>query len=186
MKKHLPILALALVLGPVRGLAAQTPAQAPTQGPLRLDPGTRIRVTAPTLTPGKVVGNAVSIDHEWLSLTQPDSASQSWIRLAFVDTVEVSRGRSRRRRALKGSSWGAFLGGGLGVIAGGLAAKNLPTNSQESAALGAVGVGLVGGLIGAAIGAIRPGPERWQPYVLLHDPLPPPPLPGGYAPAAAP
>ncbi|MBV9774348.1 MAG: hypothetical protein JO040_10385 [Gemmatimonadetes bacterium] len=185
MKKHLPLLALALALAPCRGLAAQ----ASTPGPLRLDPGTRIRVSAPTLTPDKVVGSAVSIDHEWLSFTRPDSASrgsQTWVRLAFVDTIEVSRGRSRRRRALKGSSWGAFLGGSLGIIAGGLAAKELPTSSEESAALGAVSVGLVGGAIGAAIGAIRPGKERWQPYVLLHNPLPPPPLPGGYAPASAP
>lgn len=176
MKKHLPLAALALALAPFHGAAAQ--------GPLRLEPGTRIRVSAPSISQRKIVGEAVSIDSEWLHFARPDSATEAWLRLPFVDTVEVSLGRGRARRALRGSTWGAFVGGSLGGIAGALTAKNFSTNIPETAGLGVLGVGVTGGMIGAAIGALRPGRERWKSYVLLHTPLPPPPLPGGYAPAA--
>ncbi|HEX2095184.1 MAG TPA: hypothetical protein VHG28_22495 [Longimicrobiaceae bacterium] len=164
--KHRVLLSALLLLAPYGALAAQERPAAAFQ------PGARVRITAPGLQPEQLTGTVVSVDSEWVHVASRDPEAQTWMRLEFVDAVEVSRGTNRRYRTWKGSSWGAFLGFGMGVISGALASKNLPTTIEQSAALGGIGVGLIGGGIGAAIGALIPARERWQPYRMTQVPAP--------------
>ena len=150
------VLAAGLALAAPCGLAAQQ--KAPP-----LAPGARVRIVAPALSQEKIAGTVVSVDSDWVHLASTEPAAERWLHLSLVDSADVSLGKNRGRRAFKGSTWGAFLGFGAGVISGALLAQNLPTGVATSAALGAVGVGLVGGGIGAGIGALTPR-ERWQPY----------------------
>ncbi len=163
---HRILVAVLFLLASNAGLEAQ-------QRRAPLDPGSRVRVSAPGVFAAPVTGTVVAADADWLQLASADPAEKTWVRLRFVDEVEVSRGTARRQRTWKGSSWGAFLGFGMGVIAGALASKELPTTTGQSVALGGLGVGLVGGGIGAAIGAAIPARERWQGYVMSHAVAPP-------------
>ncbi|HEU0079992.1 MAG TPA: hypothetical protein VFQ76_20260, partial [Longimicrobiaceae bacterium] len=150
------VLAAGLALAAPCGLAAQQ--KAPP-----LAPGARVRIVAPALSQEKISGTVVSVDSDWVHLASTEPAAERWLHLSLVDSADVSLGLNRGRRAFKGSTWGAFLGFGAGVISGALLAQHLPTGVATSAALGAVGVGLVGGGIGAGIGALTPR-ERWQAY----------------------
>ncbi|HEV2148689.1 MAG TPA: hypothetical protein VGR37_14895 [Longimicrobiaceae bacterium] len=154
--RHVYALVAGLALALPGALAAQ---QQPA--PL-LAPGARVRIVAPVLSADKISGTVVSADSGWVHLRSTDPASERWMRLSLVESAEVSLGRNRGARAFRGSTWGGFLGFGLGVIVGAQLASELPTGVATSAALGAVGVGLLGGGIGAGIGAITPR-ERWQP-----------------------
>lgn len=162
--KNALVLAAGLALAAPCGLAAQ-------QKPAPLVPGARVRIVAPALSQHKISGTVVSVDSGWVHLASTEPAADRWLHLSVVDSADVSLGKNRGRRAFKGSTWGAFLGFGAGVISGALLARNLPTGVATSAALGAVGVGLVGGGIGAGIGALTPR-ERWQPYRVTYVPAP--------------
>lgn len=168
--KNALVLAAGLALAAPCGLAAQ-------QKVPPLAPGARVRIVAPALSEERISGTVVSVDSSWVHLASTDPAVDRWLHLSLVDSAEVSLGRNRRARAFKGSTWGGFLGFGAGVISGALLARNLPTGVATSAVLGAVGVGLVGGGIGAGIGALTPG-ERWQPYRLTHAGPPAGAVPG--------
>ncbi|HEX2188846.1 MAG TPA: hypothetical protein VHG51_08115 [Longimicrobiaceae bacterium] len=155
MKRTLA-LAAALTLGASGVLRAQ-------QAPPALAQGARVRIAAPALSQDPISGTVLSVDSGWVHLSSADPAAERWLHLSMVESAELSLGKDRGRRAFRGSTWGAFLGVGAGVISGALLARNLPTGVGTSAAIGAVGVGLLGGGIGAGIGALTPR-ERWRPY----------------------
>jgi hypothetical protein len=159
------VLAVGLALAAPCGLAAQQ--KAPP-----LVPGARVRIVAPALSQERISGTVVSVDSDWVHLASMEPAADRWLHLSLVDSADVSLGKNRRGRAFKGSTWGAFLGFGAGVISGALLARNLPTGVATSAAIGAVGVGLVGGGIGAGIGALTPR-ERWRGYRVTYVAAPP-------------
>lgn len=154
--KNALALAAGLALALPCGLAAQ-------QKVPPLVPGARVRLVAPVLSQERISGTVVSVDSEWVHIASTEPAADRWLHLSLVDSADVSMGKDRRQRAFKGSTWGAFLGFGAGGIAGALLARNLPTGVATSAGLGAMGLGLMGGGIGAGIGALTPR-EIWQPY----------------------
>lgn len=135
-----------------------------------LEPGTRVRVTAPALGPSRPTGEVAALLPDTLVL-----ARRGDDRLAIpnlrIDLIEVSQGLDRRRGAWKGAMLGALVGAGIGGIFGALGSQHLPTDVAASAGLGFVGGGLLGGGVGAGTGALF-APERWQPYRIEHDAAP--------------
>ena len=162
MKHFLALAAVMAVCAPGALAAQQNPA-----GPLT--PGARVRIVAPVLSAATINGTVVSVDSSWVHLSSEDPATERWLHLSLVESAELSLGKNRRRRAFKGSTWGAFVGFGAGAITGALVAQHLPTGVATSAALGAFSVAVVGGGIGAGIGALTPR-ERWQPYQFTYRP----------------
>ncbi len=151
-----------LFLAPLLCLAGGLRAQSFTHW---LEPGTRVRVTAPALEPSRVAGDVALLHPDTLVLER--GGRRLPIANARIELIEVSQGLDRRRGAWRGSILGALVGAGLGVTFGALGAQDLPTGIGTSAALGFFGGGLVGGGLGAGVGAVL-APERWQGYRIEH------------------
>ena len=136
---------------------------------LQIPPGTRIRITAPDVSPRKLTGDMMETNAESLLLAQGPRGKLMWIPLTSVGTLEVSRGQSTDR--MRGVLRGVLLGGGLGVAFGalaGLATYEKPKGTPfldfgpEVAALGgAILGGGAGALFGGVLGALNPG-EMWE------------------------
>lgn len=171
-----------LILAPLLCLAGELRAQSFAHW---LEPGTRIRVTAPALEPSRVAGDVALLRPDTLVLAR--GGRRVAIANARIDLIEVSLGQDRRRGMWRGTIFGALVGAGLGATFGALGAQDLPTGVGTSAALGFFGGGLVGGGVGAGVGAVF-APERWQGYRIDHPvaaerrigpPSPPRPPAGG-------
>lgn len=163
---HRWLLPLLLLLVAASGASAQEAA-------VPLDPGVRVRVTLQNTDSARVTGSVLAMS--WDSLVIAESPTGDLAReWTSIRLVEVSEGRSRRWSAVRGATWGAFLGVAAGTISGALAAKSIPYTPGESMALGGVGLGLVGSTLGAGVGALFVT-ERWRPYVAGRSRVPPPP-----------
>jgi hypothetical protein len=127
-----------------------------------LEPGTRIRVTAPSVLPSRTAGSLYALLPDTLVLARPDGDRVA-VANHRIQRIELSLGRDREQGARRMGLLGAMVGAGLGATIGALTAKDLPTGIEASAGLGFLGGGLLGGGIGAAAGA-RFAPERWQAY----------------------
>ena len=151
--------AVVAVCGAAAGLLLLTTPLAAQEAELR--PGARVRLSAPGTLAGQLTGTVLERSTDSLLFATPNG-TPTRLALSALDRVEVSRGESRARGALKGTAWGAGVGIGLGLIS--VAAGNecadfdtvCPTDTEfvTSTALG-------GAVIGAIIGAIV-GSERWQ------------------------
>jgi hypothetical protein len=154
-----------LFLAPLLLLAGELRAQSFSHW---LEPGTRVRVTAPTLQPPRIAGDVALLRPDTLVLAR--GGERVPIANARIDLIEVSQGLDRRRGAWRGTIFGALVGAGLGATFGALGAQDLPTGVGTSAALGFLAGGLVGGGLGAGAGAVF-APERWQGYRVEHPPV---------------
>ena len=140
--------------------------------------GARLRVRAPDAVAGRLTGVVVARTADSLTLTRSNAAPVA-IPLVSLTEVEVSRGRSRSRGALKGAAWGA----GVSAVFGGLLigeetceeptapANCTPMTRVESVAYGAVSGALLGAIIGVFVGS-----EHWE-RVRLPDRVAVRPLP---------
>lgn len=152
-----------LLLLPLLCLAGGLRAQV---APLRLDPGARVRVVAPSRTPARETGTVQAMGPDSLVLVRVGGGRLA-IPYREIDTVRVSLGPDRWRGARRGASLGALVGVGAGVIGGALGARNVSLGIGESALVGAAGAGVLGAGIGAGVGVLL-APERWRPYLLVH------------------
>jgi hypothetical protein len=177
MRIILGIAALAAVL-----LASPALAQQGTDGLT----GTRVRVTAPNFFPVPIRGTVTSYNQYGLTVAREDTTADSIVSvtvpLRAVTRLDRFAGGSAGATAWYRGRLGAFIGAGLGLIAGPLSAKATGRGVGESALLGGA-AGLVSGFtLGAIIGAASPH-ERWkwamQPwgYDPSLRPAPPPPPP---------
>jgi hypothetical protein len=122
--------------------------------------GTRVRVTAPNFLPAPVTGIVTSYRQEGLSVAAEGTADTVLLPLRAISRLDKFAGGSRGSTAWYRGRWGAFIGGGLGLIATPLIAKATDRSMGESAAIGG-GIGLGAGLtLGLAFGAAAPR-ERW-------------------------
>lgn len=133
-----------------------------------LEPGTRVRVTAPSLEPPRLAGDVALLRPDTLVLAR--RGERIPIANERIDLIEVSLGQDRRRGVWRGSLLGGLVGAGLGATFGALGAHRFPTGVGVSAAIGFFGGGLVGGGLGAGAGAVF-APERWQGYRIDHPPV---------------
>ena len=152
-------------------LAGQAGAQLP-----ELQPGARVRVTAPTVLGGKLEGTIIGRRGDTLSILQPKIAPFE-IPISALSRIEVYRGKSRVAGAKKGLLWGLAIGlpVGLATAAGDDKTWNVVDadcdpflqscamySDVEQVMLLTAGSAAIGAGIGALIGK-----ERWQ---TLHTP----------------
>jgi len=121
---------------------------------LGVSEGSRVRVTAPAVSPERLVGRVAALTADSLLLTR-GAGARLQIDSRQVQAISVSAGRNRFVWALKGAGIGFLVGGILGAQAGG---------HGDHTGLGAL-AGFVAGVVtgtplGAGIGAAA-APERW-------------------------
>jgi hypothetical protein len=134
-----------------------------------LHEGDRVRITAQPDT-GVFYETRVYVvrgsSGDTLAVQRPSSAAISYLPMAALRRVEVSRGPgSRAERALWHSLFGALGGGAMGASMGYAMGNDPPgdivlTRREKAAFLGVAGgaVGLIGGCV---IGLLTSG-ERWE------------------------
>lgn len=143
--------------------------------------GTRVRVTAPNFLPAPLQGTVTSYRQDGLGVVGEESGDTVLLPLRAISRLDKFAGGSAGSSAWYRGRMGAFIGAGLGLIAGPLLAKVTDRGMGESALIGgAAGLG-AGFAVGAVIGAATPR-DRWtwtmQPWG--YDPtLRPVPAPAG-------
>lgn len=152
------VFVLVLVLAAaVQRLPAQT----------RLD-SARVRITAPMVSPGQIVGTVLGVEAGVLTLQEERAGrAVTSIPLNLVSFLEVSRGEIGQMNAVdrgmaKGLGVGALLGG-LGGALWGLGTEG--SNSSETpAARAALRGAVAGGVVGTLAGMVRGyyTRERWE------------------------
>lgn len=144
--------------------------------------GTRVRVTSPNFIPEPVTGTVSSYSQAGIVVVDEVTGDSVRLPLRSVSRLDKFAGGSAASTAWYRGRVGAFIGAGLGLIAGPLLAKVVDREMGEMAFIGG-GAGLVSGFtIGAIVGAAAPK-ERWswviQPWgydaTLRPEPVPPPP-----------
>lgn len=149
-----------LPLAAVAALVLAAPAaaqQAPDDGLS----GTRVRVTAPNFLPSPVTGTVASYNQAGIVVVDEFSGDSIVLPLRSVSRLETFAGGSAASSAWYLGRVGAFIGGGLGLIAGPLLAKTAGKDMVEATLLGgAIGLG-TGFTVGAVYGAAAPR-ERWK------------------------
>jgi hypothetical protein len=130
-----------------------------------VQPGAKVRVSAPGIVAGQVEGLITSRTADSIVLLTSKSM-QYRIALGSVSMLSVSQGKSRLKGAAKGSLWGAGIMlvfsaavSGDPDMRRGEYANSPPVSVPAFIALETVG----GAMIGAGIGAIV-GSERWNSY----------------------
>jgi hypothetical protein len=121
--------------------------------------GSRVRVTAPGIAPGKVTGVVTQFDTARLAVRDTATGAEQSFPLHSILFLEVSKGSSRGGSVGKRAGLMAFILGGLGAIGG--AAAHPYKDVGPSAALGGAAGLVLGAGIGAAWGASAPR-ERWE------------------------
>lgn len=122
--------------------------------------GTRVRVTAPQFLPAPLTGTVTAYRQEGLSVLGETSGDTVLLPLRAISRLDRFAGGSAGSTAWYRGRMGAFIGAGLGLIAGPLLAKVTDRGMGESALMGgAAGLG-AGFTVGALYGAASPR-ERW-------------------------
>jgi len=145
----MPRMTLALVCG----LMLAAPATQAEDNPLRVQPGDRVRVTAPTAADKRLVGRAVAVEPAALTLDL-DHGGRVAVPTQAITKLELSRGE--RSKAREGALWGA----GFGLV--GLTVICLDEQSRSEGWCGAAALSVpvyagLGALIGLAFKT-----SRWQ------------------------
>lgn len=146
-----------LALVPLLALLLAVPASAQFHRVQLL--GARVRVTAPPVRPDAVTGVVTRYDEGGLVVRDEATGTEQTFPLRSVSLLEISHGHSRGAHARQRATFLAFLGGGLGAIAGALI-QPLKGVGTSVVALGGGGA-LLGGIVGAAWGSSSTG-ERWE------------------------
>lgn len=129
-----------------------------------VQPGARIRVRSPARIAGRAVGIMIGRSSDSLTFAR-EGAAPVPLALRDITLLEVSRGKSRGRGAIRGM----VLGGAIGLVLGAAEYEEGKCDGTicsrgTAAELGAIGGVLVGSVLGAAIGV-----ERWERVALpLH------------------
>lgn len=148
----------------VAGLLLTAPVGLFAQQETPVAPGDRVRVTAPTAVSGRFVGTVMEISADTCVLAVEGRAEPLTLPLASVTKLEVSR--SRRSHYGKGALTGLAVGAAAGAILGAVTfSGSCLLESQPcpvaGAAVGAVGLGLAGALVGAAVVGVTET-DRWE------------------------
>jgi hypothetical protein len=118
----------------------------------------RVRVTAPPVRGDKFTGQVTQFDSAQLVVRDSTGAEQSFP-LHSIQLLEISRGRTVGGSTASRAGLLAFVGGGLGAIAG-LVIPSEGSAGTRIALFGGAGA-LLGGGIGALWGSSAPR-ERWE------------------------
>jgi hypothetical protein len=133
-------------------LAQQIHAQ---QSELHVNPGVRVRVAAPALTPEPVRGWVVSLTPDTLVLRSSAEGVRLHLPRPEIRLVEIGIGRDPWGRGLRGGTFGVLAGLVVGVAYS--AANDLDLASIPLT----FGMMTLGGVSGIVLGATT-APERWM------------------------
>jgi hypothetical protein len=123
--------------------------------------GTRVRVTSPNFIPAPVTGTVTSYTQQGIVVVDEVTGDSILLPLRSVTRLDKFAGGTAASTAWYRGRVGAFVGAGLGLIAGPLLAKVVDKDMAEMAMIGG-GAGLVSGFtVGAITGAAAPR-ERWS------------------------
>ena len=121
--------------------------------------GARVRLQAPTVARGRVIGTVARTEPAAIVVLR-DAGGELTVPVAALLEMDVSRGTSSGRGALKGAIWG----GGAGLAVGALVAVSTksedyyaPMSDGQTVALLTISGAAIGVPIGALIGC-----ERWD------------------------
>ena len=135
------------------------------QQPPPVKPGDRVRIGVCTPVCGtRVTGSVLELRSDALLVKSERSGDTLQVALASLGMVEVSRGQKSRvgKGALIGVLVGVGLGAGVGFAVGkGLEDDNVCDCHPAGMAVGGLGVGALGALIGAGVGAATKS-DRWE------------------------
>ncbi len=146
-------------------LASLAPGPLAGQGDPGLEPGTRIRVTAPSVYPGRAVGQLQTIDATGLRMSLQGDGDLTVPRDA-VSRIDVSEGN--RSHWVRGAAIGGLVGLTTGVIAVVAAESSdeelelLPGFDTVVETTAVIVMTVVGAGAGALIGALI-RTEQWKP-----------------------
>lgn len=152
LSNALALLTLAYLFASARAAGEDAPLD------LSLTPGMRVRVLAPDISPSKVVGTISRVDNRSVTIDVPGRSEPVSVLREKIARLDVSEGpRSRGVDA----AIGGVVGAGIG--AGGCAAGN-GGGQGHIVSTGAVAgfCALLGGGLGALIGAVIPPGEHWR------------------------
>jgi hypothetical protein len=122
--------------------------------------GTRVRVTSPNFIPAPVTGTVASYTQNGIVVVDEVTGDSVLLPLRSVTRLDKFAGGSAASTAWYRGRVGAFIGAGLGLIAGPLLAKVVDKEMGEMAFIGG-GAGLISGFtVGAITGAAAPR-DRW-------------------------
>jgi hypothetical protein len=141
-------------------LASATSSRIAAQEIVRLEPGQRVRVTAPTISSTQIVGAFAHMAADTL-VVETDGRAWHFPR-ASLTRVDVNRGQ--KSNAGRGALFGFLIGAGIGAVALGsssLCAETLEVPAGRCALIGAGGGGVGGLLLGTIAGALIKT-DRWQ------------------------
>jgi hypothetical protein len=123
--------------------------------------GTRVRVTSPNFIPAPVTGTVTAYTQQGITVRDEATGDSVFLPLRSVSRLDKFAGGTAAGTAWYRGRMGAFIGAGLGLIAGPLLARVVDRDMGEMAFIGG-GAGLVSGFaIGAIAGAAAPR-ERWK------------------------
>lgn len=145
-----------LVVGLIAVVVAMRVAQADEPGPVA--PGSRVRLTAQSVSGKRLVGTVVGLDEATLTLQRQGAKETLQVPRGAITTLEVSRHRSRKG---KGAGIGALVGLGAAVAIGLGAGDDddcvFCYSKGETAAIFGILTVPAGALLGLAV---APG-EKW-------------------------
>ena len=148
--------ALVLVIAFTSAIAADGDVQLPQS----LTPGMRVRILAPEISPHKVIGTVQRVSEDSVTLIVPGRNEPVSVLREKIARLDVSDGpRSRGVDSAIGAGVGAAVGA-AGCAAGNGGGRNDVVRISTGAV--AAFCGLLGGGLGALIGAIIPPGEHWK------------------------
>ena len=131
-----------------------------------VQPGARVRIVAPGIVAGRYVGTVLSRSADTITVGSSNSLPIA-LPTTRIESLEISRGKSRADGAIRGIKWGAPIGAVLGLAF--IAAINddcYECGFSSDSKAGFVALETLGGAMwGAGIGALV-GRERWQSFDL--------------------
>jgi hypothetical protein len=161
--KHFAVcLLIPLALVPLSTRAVtQTAAEAIASAPAE----TRMRITAPQVSRGRIVGRVSHIAADTVYMA-PNRSSLVAIPVSSITAAEMSRGKRRWLGAMKGAGIAGLTGGALMGTLVWTGDPNcdycLPGREPGAAVAGAIIGAVLAAPTGAIVGAIV-GSERWEP-----------------------
>ena len=131
-----------------------------------LQPGARVRISAPGLVADDYVGVLLQRVGDTLVVAGTNLA-QVRLPIAQIAGLEISRGKSRADGAIEGVKWGAPIMGVLGLVLFNAGSEvsctgTCTVNEYDRFSIGAL-FAVSGAIYGAGIGALI-GKERWEEF----------------------
>jgi hypothetical protein len=123
-----------------------------------LNPGMRVRILAPDVFAGRIIGIINSVDDQSVTIDVPGRSEPVSVLRKKIARLEVSEGpRSRGVDAAIGAGIGASIGAAGGALASGSEKSHIVSSGEVAAVCALLGAGL-----GALIGATIPPGEHWN------------------------